>query len=175
MFFFCVQFFVSVVNKLLFFFIDCKIGRQSNLFKQNLKSAIDNKTNQMSNMACNNSGQANSMGGSTLLEMSQSSTFNYVTLDPSSQAQFLANNYDVEDSLDLNTKLLVKKIHQEYKVLENIPENIVYQNYGDYELALELIKMHTGNCINFISNISCNYWFRDFDAFNWWFNLGMIS
>ena len=84
--------------------------------------------------------------------MNQSSAYNYVSLDAS---QSLINNYDVEDSLDLITKLLVKKIHKEFKVLETMPENIVYQNYHDYELGLELIKIHTGNCISFISNISC--------------------
>ena len=123
------------------------IGRQTNLFKQNLKSAIDNKANQISNQAGGNNGQSN-----TLLEMNQSSAYNYVSLDAS---QSLINNYDVEDSLDLISKLLVKKIHKEFKVLETMPENIVYQNYHDYELGLELIKIHTGNCISFISNISC--------------------
>ena len=105
----------------------------------------------MSNLSCNG-GQTSSIGSSsTLLEMSQSSS-----LIPDSSQSYI-NAYDVEDSLDLNTKILVKKIHLEFKAFENIPENILYQNYQDCELGLELIKMHTGNCINFISNISCKF------------------
>ena len=131
------------------YLLDCKIGRQTNLFKQTLKSSIDCKTNEMSNMACSSNGGSNS-----LLETNHASSYNYVSLD---SLQFLNNTYDVEDSLDVNTKNMVKKIHAEYKALYYLPNNIVYQNYQGFGLALELIRMHRDDCLRFISNISCKF------------------
>ena len=99
---------------------------------------------------------SNEVGNNVALDMSQSSFYDSSSSHTAS-ASFV--NYDVEDSLDLTTKLLVKKIHQEHKLLDNVLLESFQNNpnYQDFEIGLELIKIHTGNCIHFISNISCNF------------------
>lgn len=109
-----------------------------------MKSAIDNKTNQALN---SNSNATNSD------MIHQSLGFNNVQFN---NAIGSLSEINVEDSLDDRTKVLVKNINEQFKILEsNTLSNLAYRNYQDFELALEFIKVHTGNCIHFLSNISC--------------------
>lgn len=69
-----------------------------------------------------------------------------------------AEGLGLEESLDEQTKFIVKRIFQSYQVLESIQNNLLAKNLSqDYDFALELIKEHSFKCANFISNISCKY------------------
>lgn len=121
---------------------NCKIGRQSNLFKKKIKTYMGsgsdqsiNDTQDHLNISYNSNGYTQQYGH-TVVKLSEVDSLN-----------------DIDNLLDENTKFFVQNIFKAYEILENIqtvPHKIVNQ---EFELAFDLIGLHTEKCVNFVSNI----------------------
>lgn len=90
---------------------DCKIGRQSNLFKQKIKTIMDSKAD-----------QAQSGNSDSLDPLSNSNSFSSTNLSemclPTTNLQVDSNsNVNVEDLLEENDKCLFIKIYLSSKAL----------------------------------------------------------
>ncbi|CAF0820254.1 unnamed protein product [Brachionus calyciflorus] len=129
-----------------------KIGRQSNLFKQKIKTYMDNGSDQAQNNQQSYTNQYNPNSLINVQQFNNPSKFNRVD----SQA-------DTEDLLDETTKNLVKRIFHSYQVLESIQTRPNKNLNQEFELALELIRIHSDKCYSFISNIPYITKFSDID------------
>ena len=130
--------------KKIFLLKDCKIGRQSNLFKQKLKSIIEPKS-----VSCSSS--VETISSSSLNLASNSGTFLASSFHSINQQDSFENT-NLEDQLDDFTRDIIIEIYNLYKAyLDNI-DSMCYSVQGN-DICLELYKNHFEKCNYFISNL----------------------